>query len=135
MKFCMPHWNALREEIEVKQNLARFVARSGKEAAQLMADELSGERRPDQGCPLMAAHNMIVSNALRFFGLFLFAEDENWNDRCPLCLAGQACRCNDCKGDPSSAQPDLPQKWIGFAGRDVAEIFAERAKREPEVVS
>lgn len=80
MKFCQPHWDRLREEIDAN-GLSGFVARDGEQAAQQLADEAQGindqDAAPD---PLMRAHWMILDRAIKQGGPYILT-----GDYCPLC--------------------------------------------------
>lgn len=131
MKFCMPHWNALRDEIENKRGLAQFVSCSGKEVAARITDPAAPERNPlgETGDPLMDAHNMIVGNALNLLSqagappLWLFVANEDGSDKCPLCIV------SDCKdANCVNGCRERGVEWISLAGRDVADMWADRLK-------
>jgi hypothetical protein len=82
VRFCQPHWDELREAIRTRK-LDHLVPKSGEEAVERLKDELEGN--PDQFDPLMAAHNMVVGNAMNILGLSLFT-----GDLCPLCEVEKA---------------------------------------------
>lgn len=79
MKFCQPHWDALREAINAR-GLGHLVAVNGRDAHARAVAELKGEADVSDFDPLMAAHNMILSRATQDFGLALFT-----GDYCPVC--------------------------------------------------
>lgn len=79
MKFCMPHWNALRAAIDAR-GMGHLVAKSGAEAVEGLVLELEGRAAEAMFDPLMAAHNMISSHALEVGGLYLLT-----GDYCPVC--------------------------------------------------
>ena len=131
IKFCIPHWDALRDEIENKRGLAQLVSRSGKEAVARITDPASPERNPlgETGDPLMDAHNMILGNAMKFLSeagappMWIFTANEDGSEKCPLCVVSD-CRDPECKNGCQKRGTE----WIGFAGRDVAEMWADRLK-------
>ena len=127
MRMCNEHWSGLREEIENKRGLAQFVSRSGKE---LMDRAIaSGDALGACGDPLMEAHNLIVGNVMNLLRqngvdpLMLLAPtvDDPEGDVCPLCLVSD-CKDPDCKSGCRARSTE----WIEFAGRDIAERWAER---------
>lgn len=79
MKFCMPHWNALREAIRSRKMWV-LVAPNGLAASRRIQDELDGVETDATYDPLMAAHWMISNKALEYGGLYLMT-----GDYCPLC--------------------------------------------------
>jgi hypothetical protein len=81
MKFCMPHWNALRDAIAAR-GLAHLGARTGQEAAARVVAEVKGQATDRTYDPLMDAHNMIVAHVTEQGGLYLFT-----GDYCPVCEA------------------------------------------------
>lgn len=105
MKFCQPHWDALRGEIE-RRGLSRLVAKGGTAAAERMAREIEGTAGPDDFDPLMAAHNLILNNAMDVCKragaspLVLMMPNEDGSDRCPLCFLNErhkeGCEIADC---------------------------------------
>lgn len=78
MKYCMNHWNALKDAIR-ERGLYGFVSTSGEEAAKRTVSTLAGEDRgpPD---PLIEAHNMVLKMATERIGLDLFV-----GEKCPAC--------------------------------------------------
>ena len=79
MKFCQPHWTALKEAIE-SRGMGHLIAANGRDAFARTVAELEGRAEVDDFDPLMAAHNTIVSRATQDFGLVLFC-----GDYCPVC--------------------------------------------------
>jgi hypothetical protein len=79
MKFCMPHWNALRAAIEAR-GMGHLVAKTGAEAVEGLVLELEGRAAEAFFDPLMTAHSMISSHVLGFAGLYLLT-----GDHCPVC--------------------------------------------------
>jgi hypothetical protein len=65
MKFCMPHWEALKKAIAVR-GLNDFVSVGGKEALAREVGDLKGEKKTRANFdPLMGAHWTIVNNAMQ----------------------------------------------------------------------
>lgn len=94
MKFCQPHWDRLRAQIENK-GLSHLVAQGGGLAATQLLDQLSSRKvTPENFDPLMGAHWAICANAMEFLNksgvspLYLLGDGsgapEGRND-CPLC--------------------------------------------------
>lgn len=100
MQMCKEHWKQLREKIEASP-YGYMIANSGAEVADRM---VSG--KPVDFEPLMAAHNMILSNALRVGGLGLMGHKPDGSHYCPIC---------ELKADA----------WIDFAVRDALRIAEE----------
>lgn len=107
MKFCQPHWDALREAIE-SRGLSSLIAESGEQAVANLRAEMEGKQTLENYDPLQSAHWAIVNNVLGVVGgpnaLYLVASDEPQKDEkgvewpvCPLCYLNQAHRmfCND----------------------------------------
>ena len=82
MKFCQPHWEALRKAID-DRGLTHLIAGSGREAARQMQAQAKGDYGLENFDPLMDAHNRILSHGLDVFGLSLME-----GDNCPLCWLG-----------------------------------------------
>ena len=79
MKFCQSHWDALKTAVE-SRGMGHLIAANGRDAHARMVAELEGRAEVDDFEPLMAAHNMILSHAIEWVGLGLFA-----GDLCPVC--------------------------------------------------
>ncbi len=119
MKFCQPHWDALRAEID-RVGLGGFVAKDGREAMQKTVRSLEQAKEgaaagAAQFEPLMGAHWAIVGNAMDFVGLALMVQNEDGSDRCPICYLTADHKAN-CK------QPECKietfDHWIGHAVTD-----------------
>jgi hypothetical protein len=104
MKFCQPHWDALRAAIEAR-GLGGLVAANGRDAHARMVAELKGTDEPADFDPLMSAHWMIVNRALEMGGLYLMT-----GDYCPICevLKHHPADC----GEPSCTPETLTRYWI-----------------------
>lgn len=82
---CQPHWQKLRAEI-AERGLDHLVGKGGEMAVAQLADQLEkGKATPTNFDPLMAAHNMILSNALDTAGLQIMFDPPD-GERCPLCF-------------------------------------------------
>lgn len=79
MKFCQPHWDALRAAIE-SRGLGHLVAANGRDVFARMVAELEGRSDVDDFDPLMGAHNLIISKVMQGGGLYLMT-----GDYCPVC--------------------------------------------------
>jgi hypothetical protein len=92
VKFCMPHWTALREAIDAR-GMAALVAESGEQAGRNLAAELTEGSRIDNFDPLMGAHNAIVAVAMDAIKdpyqqnpMMIFADESEHPDwACPIC--------------------------------------------------
>ena len=78
MKFCQPHWDALREAIELR-GLGHLIAANGREAAARTVADLTGDDDLANYDPLMDVHWMIASRAMCVFGIAALAAG------CPVC--------------------------------------------------
>lgn len=81
MRFCQPHWNALRGAIE-SRGLSHLIAANGRDAHARAVAELQGNAELSDYDPLMAAHWMIANRVLELGGLYLMTADY-----CPVCEA------------------------------------------------
>ena len=81
MKFCDPHWSALRSAID-QRGLSKFVAKGGAEAMRRMKAELDGSERAATFEPLMGAHWRIVQVLTDIGGAEVIIQDG-----CPICFA------------------------------------------------
>lgn len=79
MKFCQPHWDALRAAVE-SRGLGHLIAANGRDALARTVAELEGRDEPDDFDPLMSAHWMIAGRATDVLGLAIFT-----GDYCPVC--------------------------------------------------
>ncbi|HEY5201629.1 MAG TPA: hypothetical protein VIJ31_12065 [Acidothermaceae bacterium] len=114
MKFCQPHWDALRAEI-ADRGLGQFVASGGHDAARRMKAELMEASAASNFEPLMGAHWAILKNltASRGFAIMLI-------DGCPLCAANEQ-HLAECT-DAECGQPAYYDKWLGRAADDQLQI-------------
>jgi hypothetical protein len=128
MKFCQPHWNRLKAEI-TSLGVADFIAQDGKEAMAQMVGDLKGETKTRQNYdPLMGAYWMITNRALESGGLYLMTQDENGNERCPLCEV-----VKHAPPPPDWTGPAIDEMWIkGASKAAVAQIAALPDDPAPE---
>jgi hypothetical protein len=117
MKFCMPHWDALRKAID-DRGLTHLVAKDGATATANMAAELTGQKTAQHYDPLMDAHWMITGNALKMGGLYLMTADPDGNEYCPLCEVRKH------GGDP--------QEWIDGCTDSILASCQERGLTAPK---
>jgi len=105
MRFCQPHWNKLRAEIE-RVGLGKFVSADGHEAiaktvASIERADLGDPPRQSEFDPLLNAHWAIVSNVMGVVGFAIMVQNDDGSDRCPLCFitADHLANCTmpDCK--------------------------------------
>lgn len=126
MRFCQPHWGAMREAVK-ERGLEVYVAPSGEEAARRTAAAISdpdNERATFD--PLMGLHWAIVTNLMHMtpLGLSLMV-----GEGCPLCEANTArheafpngCGQSDCPDPVSCAGPNFYDWMIARAADDMAE--------------
>lgn len=83
MKFCLPHWNQLKDAIKAR-GLGDMIAASGEEAVKMLT---SPQDKIENFEPLMTAHNILVHNALNAGGMYLLGQKEDGTDYCPICEA------------------------------------------------
>lgn len=86
MKVCMPHWNALRDAVELR-GLGYLIAANGRDAHARAVAELQGKGDVSDFDPLMSAHWMIVSRATQVLGLGILSPnpDDPVGNYCPVC--------------------------------------------------
>lgn len=113
MKFCLPHWDKLREAVRAR-GLWPLVPTSGQQAGAMLADQLEA-RATSKGNfdPLMACHNMIWQRALEMIGLSLMADNEDGSERCPICfIKAEHDRRGDCRGCAWDDPAAVDAYWI-----------------------
>lgn len=81
MKFCDEHWDKLKKLTE-DNGLMHLVHKDGKSAVDSLRKHVDGTGTLDDYDPLMDAHNMLTSNALKCGGLYLLE-----GELCPMCEA------------------------------------------------
>jgi hypothetical protein len=107
MKFCQPHWEALRKAV-ADRGMDHLVAKSGQEAAERTKSEIEDGPQPANFDPLMRLHWMISGRVLEGFGLYLML-----GDYCPMCEAGK--HCEKCREEvetwPDSAADAVKEEY------------------------
>lgn len=117
MRFCQPHWDALRAAIETR-GLSALVPDSGEQAMSNIARELgSGEQTLDTFDPLMNAHWAIVDRLGVIFG----ALNVIMQDGCPIC-AGNAAHDAACD-QPETCRPNYYDAWIDRAADEQVKVW------------
>lgn len=135
MKFCAPHWDSLTQAIK-SRGLGDFVSATAEESFQRMKGSLGGKPESLKTFdPLMAAHNMIVNNAMRFASEFggnplalLFGDPEHPEHECPICYLNWLSEQHDKLCDNPDCQKERGIKfdlWIGKSASDVAELMKD----------
>jgi hypothetical protein len=79
MKFCQPHWDALRTAVEAR-GLGHLIAANGRDAVARTVADFAGRADVSDFDPLMSAHWMIAERATQVLGLALYC-----GDLCPVC--------------------------------------------------
>jgi hypothetical protein len=94
VKLCESCWSKLRAAIKARgiDHLVKTAA--GVHTEMITALEGKPTEAPD---PLMAANNMIWSNAIRIYGLGMMAPMPDGSERCPVCTLVNECNCG--RGD------------------------------------
>lgn len=92
MKFCMKHWDELRQAMK-DRGMWHLVASSGEKAAEQLENQLETGTRAHNFDPLMAAHNSIVEHSIEAAGLAIMVNNEDGSERCPLCYVQDNCGC------------------------------------------
>lgn len=112
MKFCMPHWNKLKDKIE-EQGMSHLISKNGHEIVERMK-----EGKFD---PLMSCHNIILRNAVENGGTYLLKEKPDSDDEhyCPLCEL-----------DKHSKTPKSSE-WIKLAVKEALEYCRENKLLKP----
>ncbi len=119
MQFCQAHWDALRQAIDAR-GLSRLIAKDSHAAAQEAKEQLEGTTDPTQAPdPLMAAHWMIVNQALRIGGLGLMSDEF-----CAVCNTEEG-HCPLCEVEYSAGSGSA-KKWIDGCTEEVADQYREK---------
>lgn len=105
MRMCQPHWDRLKQAI-IARGLGDMISSSGEE----LVKRITADDTLENFDPLMAAHNMIVRNALQCGGIEILVQREDGSHLCPLCEA-ESHGCTD---------------WIEHAADGAAEAARER---------
>lgn len=135
MKFCQPHWDALRQAIE-DRGLTALVAEGGEAAAKNLVSELEEGATIDNFDPLMAAHNSIWANAMTVASetykanpLAMIAGDpEHPEWECPVCFLNwlHAEHVANCTQPGCDWPPGLTYEWmIDRAADDSIELWKD----------
>lgn len=82
MKFCIKHWEQLKFTVKEK-GMWHLVHKSSEELIDDIKNEL--DNKEHQFDPLHTAHIMIITAVLQQGGIYMLMNDENNNERCPLC--------------------------------------------------
>ena len=96
MNWCKPHWDRLREAIDIR-GLSKFGAQSGEQAAKEIADELEGKEPAFD--PLMGSWTRLNANMLSSLEKQGRASFELMMT-CPMCIL------------EFDGQPHLVDNWI-----------------------
>jgi hypothetical protein len=125
MRFCADHWASLRAAID-ERGLDHLISDGGPELMRRTVDQLKGDDSLNSFDPLMAAHNMILSNVINAAGLVIFTPNPDGSERCPLCYLNQNCNC---------PEENCADKWVDFAADGVKKYYDEaRDKEFPETI-
>lgn len=98
MKFCMPHWDRLKQAIE-DRGLTKLVHSSGEAVVDSMVREVEGNATPGDFDPLANATWAIYGAYIRDVGLAAMMVSEDGKEVCPLCGV-------------KSARDDMDDNWI-----------------------
>lgn len=120
MKFCHPHWEALRTAIK-DRGLYALVADSGSQAASNMVSEIADGPTIDNFDPLMNAHWTIISNLSAIDPNILFMDD------CPLCY-GNRMHAQKCKDVTCPGGATYYDEWIDKAADDQVDEWKARGR-------
>lgn len=126
MRFCMTHWQALRDGVEAR-GMSHLVAKSGEEAHAALTRQAQGDEEPADWDPLMQSYLALTRAVLEQAGLQALAEDF-----CPMCAVQESYE-DACK------LPELPdtrivpaQTWIDSC-LDAAQQHARKKNLIPGV--
>ena len=143
MRFCQPHWDALRAAIEVR-GLTVLVSENGEEAAAKLAGALQEGPSIDNFDPLMNAQWLIATNAMQHISraggnpLYLMMSDgapedpveghagRTWS-RCPICYLNLAHEIT-CDGDGCKLDRKTGFDWMIERAAD-SQVEAWKAMR------
>lgn len=130
MKICDDHWGRLRDAIR-ERGIYHLVAQSGETAMRQMADVIETQGMTLRNFdPLMAAHNMIISEALNAGGLAIMVRNDDGSERCPICFMSEQhdlyCTREGCALPKDGTAFD---SWIEFAAND-AKTLADKLMAE-----
>lgn len=108
MRFCQPHWDALRAAI-AERGLAALVPDTGEKATGAFVSAVTDGPTVDNFDPLMGAMWAIVGNLSAIDMSVLF------RDECPVCY-GNAAHAEHCT--TPGCPPAYYDQWIGYAAAD-----------------
>lgn len=133
MKFCQPHWDALRKAI-TNRGLGDFVSKDGTEAMQREVRHLDKPPEKEHFDPLMGAHWAICNRAMETLSqiganpLMLMASDpEHPEWECPICCLNWL----SAEHDKTCIEPTC-QKKKGQTFDDWIESVADHMKKTVE---
>jgi hypothetical protein len=135
VKFCKPHWDALRLAI-TNRGLGDFVSKDGTEAMDRDLRSLDGKPSAKEHFdPLMGAHWALINRAMDTLGqvgispLVLMASDPEHPEReCPICYLNYLSAEHDktCN-DPACQKPKglTFDNWIESVADHMKKVVAE----------
>lgn len=118
----MPHWNALRQEVD-RRGLSALIPESGEQAAKQMVDGHEHGTTIDNFDPLMGCHNAILANAMGVLGVEILNVGPNDEHLCPLCELNrlhEGCEDTTCW---AYGREDPYNEWIKRAVDDAVEVW------------
>lgn len=119
MRFCLPHWDKLRAEVD-KQGLGAYVSDSPSRATEQLQRKVDGEDSLDTFDPLMRAHMAIIAAAISIVGVTLFLDDDDGTERCPICYMQ---RLHDESCTNAGCDCSFEDSWItGAVADEVAHL-------------
>jgi len=82
MRFCLPHWEQLKQALK-DAGMSHLITNGGEQLAEKLKRESEGQAVvPD---PLFEAHNMMLERAMNHLGPYIMFQKEDGTDYCPLC--------------------------------------------------
>jgi hypothetical protein len=116
MKFCLEHWEKMREAVATR-GMTALVSEGGEAVTQKMVREINGEDSVDTFDPLMHMHWAILNNLQP--GLILWLQPNNPSGtECPLCYSNMMHKevCDHQPGCQDSTHGHLtpwekPKEW------------------------
>jgi hypothetical protein len=91
VRMCQPHWERLKTAI-ADRGMDGLVSQDGAELVARMREQMESGATRDNFDPLMAAHNLILRNAMNVAGLDLMTPNDDGTDRCPICYLSDSFR-------------------------------------------
>lgn len=133
MKFCMKHWNALRDAIKIR-GMSEFVALDGAQSLEMAKDEMKGVPKTRKNFdPLMASHWAIANNAMTTLAnlgqnplILLTADPEHPEWECPICCLNWLFAEHDrtCTNPECKLQKGITMDhWVDKAADEMAEVL------------